>query len=150
MQTAMIWHRRFDHQEATVGGANRSVKSAGKRHRDPSNSSRACQRAHNALAVLIGLPSCSVQPSAAHQQKVRINQRRTSVMKKLVTIVALAASVLTTPALAHTTHVAGRHAAYNTASRHAVYNTEGRYLGSDPDPAVRQMMAFDHVGNPGF
>jgi hypothetical protein len=71
-------------------------------------------------------------------------------MKKLITIVALAASVLTTPALAHTTHVADRHAAYNTASRHAVYNTEGRYLGSDPDPAVRQMMAFDHVGNPGF
>jgi hypothetical protein len=62
-------------------------------------------------------------------------------MKKLITIVALAASVLATPALAHTTHVAGRH---------AVYNTEGRYLGSDPDPAVRQMMAFDHVGNPGF
>jgi hypothetical protein len=35
---------------------------------------------------------------------------------------------------------------YSTNPAHDVYGTSGKYLGSDPDPSVRAMIARD-VGN---
>ena len=36
---------------------------------------------------------------------------------------------------------------YSTNPAHDVYDTRGWYLGSDPDPTVRAMIARDRVGD---
>ena len=86
-------------------------------------------------------------------------------MKKLLTIVALAATVFSAPALARTSAKAAGEAptawqsyAQDRASTpsYAQYGqsahspnpafdvySEGRYVGSDPDPNVRMMLQFD-------
>jgi hypothetical protein len=76
---------------------------------------------------------------------------------KVITGVALAlATVLATPALAQSGRVNayqsygqaeyGRPDAANWQTTHrswAVYNTNNRYVGADPDPNVRDMIARD-------
>ena len=80
---------------------------------------------------------------------------------KVITGVALAlATVMSSSAFAQTTRVTpwDAYQAYGQAEyapqanqpRHSprrswdVYNTNGRYVGSDPDPNVREMIARDH------
>jgi hypothetical protein len=77
---------------------------------------------------------------------------------KVITGVALAlATVLASPAFAQTTlvnqpiYAQSELGPHWVATQHSprrswdVYNTNGRYVGSDPDPNVRQMIARDHV-----
>jgi hypothetical protein len=78
-------------------------------------------------------------------------------MKKLITIAALATTVFAAPALARTSDRAESRTtpvwtqAYAQAGYRAhsanpafdVYDTNGRYVGSDPDPNVRMMLQFD-------
>jgi hypothetical protein len=83
-------------------------------------------------------------------------------MKKAITGVALVvATVLASPAFAQGANRADAQHAYAqsefgapwaaTSGKHAprhswdVYNTNGRYVGSDPDPNVRGMIARDRA-----
>jgi hypothetical protein len=87
-------------------------------------------------------------------------------MNKLLAAAALAA-VIATPALAQyggqsvdqlprqyqsgqPSHVtgSGRHVVHGHSANPAndVYDTEGRYVGSDPDPLVRDELSRDHNG----
>jgi hypothetical protein len=75
-------------------------------------------------------------------------------MKKLMTIIALGASVITAPAFAATTArapdegwtrtqgYAQIHRAHSSIPRDDVY-VHGVYQGSDPDPNVRAMLRMD-------
>jgi hypothetical protein len=73
---------------------------------------------------------------------------------KVITGVALAlATVLASPAFAQSARVNDGYRAYAQSefapARHSprrswdVYNTNGRYVGTDPDPNVRAMIARD-------
>jgi hypothetical protein len=85
-------------------------------------------------------------------------------MKMLVATLALA-TLLTSPALAQYGRWQGPYRAYSypyrafaqqtwprayyrayASRRYNVYNTSGRYIGWDPDPRVRDMLARDPPG----
>src|SRR3989442_8093425 len=76
-------------------------------------------------------------------RKVQINQNRRSVMKKLITIVALSATLISAPALTSTLAMAAGHSVHSANAASNVYNTRGHYVGSDPDPFIRDQLARD-------
>jgi len=76
-------------------------------------------------------------------RKVQINQSRRSVVKKLITIVALTATLVSAPALTSTMAMAAGHSVHSTNPAFDVYNTRGHYVGSDPDPFIRDQLARD-------
>jgi hypothetical protein len=79
-------------------------------------------------------------------KQVHSMQKRRRVMKKLIMIVALGASVIASPAFAQTaTQGWPVHRAHSANAQNDVY-VDGRYVGSDPDPAVREMLRFDPPG----
>jgi hypothetical protein len=82
----------------------------------------------------------------AEHQTGAFNAKRRRVMKKLIMIVALGASVIASPAFAQTaTQGWPVHRAHSANAQNDVY-VDGRYVGSDPDPAVREMLRFDPPG----
>ncbi|MEA2986923.1 MAG: hypothetical protein QOD94_3177 [Alphaproteobacteria bacterium] len=67
-------------------------------------------------------------------------------MKKLIVIVALGASVMASPAFAQAaTQGWPTHRAHSVNPRNDVF-VAGHYAGSDPDPAVREMLRMDPPG----
>jgi hypothetical protein len=78
-------------------------------------------------------------------------------MKKLITIAALAATVFAAPALARTSdraesrttpawtqsYAQAGHSAHSANPAFDVYDTNGHYVGSDPDANVRMMLQID-------
>jgi hypothetical protein len=79
--------------------------------------------------------------------EVQINQGRRRVMKKLLTIVALAATVISAPAFANTPakFFADSPAAYQRSSDLV---TVGHRVGQDPSASVRSMIQRDpHSGS---
>jgi hypothetical protein len=82
---------------------------------------------------------------------------------KVITGVALAlATTLASPAFAQSARVhqwdayqaygqaVPNHRAYGFRSPRNVYNTNGRYVGTDPDPNVRDMIARDRNEQDGY
>ena len=64
-------------------------------------------------------------------------------MKKLITIVALSATLISAPALTSTLAMAAGQSAHSANPATNVYNTRGHYVGSDPDPFIRDQLARD-------
>jgi hypothetical protein len=74
-------------------------------------------------------------------------------MKKLVTIIALTATVISAPALARTPAKTADKAPTVSTQTQApsisafdVYNLQGQYVGSDPDPRIRMMLLSESHG----